>query len=141
MLLICQLLLFQATCAGMSAVAHISCHGFCRRSQACSKISGSPDHEGLSKPLTTSVEKIIDTLLFCATEHVASGLNTPDSKVPILDPYLHRGRLHERWIVRASQRLGDLACLKYGSVKEFFRVSSAQPVYPYQRIHRSYEGG
>ncbi|CAM9492037.1 unnamed protein product [Pylaiella littoralis] len=51
-----------------------------------------------------------------------SGLHPPPSKVPIMDPYRHRQLLHDRWINRASQRLGDIAILKYGSVKEFFRL-------------------
>lgn len=40
-----------------------------------------------------------------------------------MDPYRHRQLLHDRWINRASQRLGDIATLKYGSIREFFRVS------------------
>lgn len=51
-----------------------------------------------------------------------AGLKPPESKVPVLDPYRYRQLLLDRWINRASKRLGDLASLKYGSVKEFFRV-------------------
>eukprot|EP00903_Cladosiphon_okamuranus_P017113 g15766.t1 len=51
-----------------------------------------------------------------------SGLNPPPSKVPVMDPYRHRQLLHDRWINRASQRLGDIATLKYGSIREFFRL-------------------
>lgn len=45
-----------------------------------------------------------------------------------MDPYRHRQLLHDRWINRASQRLGDIATLKYGSIKEFFRVSAMHVV-------------
>lgn len=54
----------------------------------------------------------------------ATGLRAPPSKVPVMDPYRHRQLLHDRWVQRASQRLGDIATLKYGSVKEFFRVGA-----------------
>lgn len=57
-----------------------------------------------------------------------TGLHPPPSKVPVMDPYRHRQLLHDRWINRASQRLSDIATLKYGSIKEFFRVSSLHAV-------------
>ncbi|CAM9378196.1 unnamed protein product, partial [Discosporangium mesarthrocarpum] len=50
-----------------------------------------------------------------------AGLHPPESKVPVMDPYLHNELRQERWVNRASQRLADLAMLKYGSLKEFFR--------------------
>lgn len=53
---------------------------------------------------------------------LTSGLHPTPSKVPVVDPYRHRQLLHDRWINRASQRLGDIATLKYGSIREFFRV-------------------
>ena len=53
---------------------------------------------------------------------ITPGLHPPPSKVPVMDPYRHRQLLHDRWINRASQRLGDIATLKYGSIGEFFRV-------------------
>ena len=52
----------------------------------------------------------------------SAGLKPPESKVPVLDPYRYRQLVLDRWINRASKRLGDLASLKYGSIKEFFRV-------------------
>lgn len=68
---------------------------------------------------------------------VWSGLHPPPSKVPVMDPYRHRQLLHDRWINRASQRLGDIATLKYGSVKEFFRVSAVHAICldPFRRRH------
>ncbi|CAM9488651.1 unnamed protein product [Scytosiphon promiscuus] len=51
-----------------------------------------------------------------------TGLHPPPSNVPVMDPYRHRQLLHDRWINRASQRLGDIATLKYGSIREFFRL-------------------
>ncbi|CAM9200298.1 unnamed protein product [Hapterophycus canaliculatus] len=51
-----------------------------------------------------------------------TGLHPPPSNVPVMDPYRHRQLLHDRWINRASQRLGDIATLKYGSIREFFRM-------------------
>ena len=62
-------------------------------------------------------------LLLLPQRFFLAGLKPPGSKVPALDPYRYRQLLLDRWINRASKRLGDLASLKYGSVKEFFRVT------------------
>lgn len=59
---------------------------------------------------------------------ITPGLHPPPSKVPVMDPYRHRQLLHDRWINRASQRLGDIATLKYGSIREFFRVGHVYTV-------------
>lgn len=54
-----------------------------------------------------------------------TGLTLPETQAHPRNPYHHSSLHHERWIDRARQRLAALANCKYGSIREFFRVSRA----------------
>ncbi|CAM9135175.1 unnamed protein product [Ectocarpus sp. 12 AP-2014] len=97
--------------------------------QLAHNLSSQRKVEEESKPMATTVDEtqmeslgVSDSYMTSTQMAYTSGLHAPPSKVPVMDPYRHRQLLHDRWVQRASQRLGDIATLKYGSVKEFFRM-------------------